>query len=347
MGFATLLKQNALEQSSVKREVGPSLAHSTPLTQWQRAIGNQALQSVYRVPVIQAKLTISQPGDPYEQEADRIADQVMRMPDREVSSLSHNPETIQRTCAACASGQKPCPKCSVDDELQRKSLSSTITPLIQRKNEELEEFPRGIQTVTDVVRGGGQPLPESARAFFEPRFGHDFSGVRVHTGAAASASANSLNARAYTLEQDIVFGSGQFEPETDNGKRLLAHELTHVIQQNAQGRQSAANQMEIQRRSFLFGAGGVRFNGCSETDLSDFAVIPEEGTETFRPINGVSLETDGFWWRHHQPRTEWFKISDDCDIDITCTEDGFSRTEDCTIKTPGWTSDPHGSTNPF
>jgi hypothetical protein len=102
----------------------------------------------------------------------------------------------------------------------------------------------------------------------------------------------------------------------------------------------------IQRRGIIFGAGEVRFNGCSAQDLADFAVIPEEGVTTFTPTNGLH-ETDGFWWRHHSPKTEWFKISDDCLVDITCTPTGFERTADCTLSTPHWTSETHGSVNPF
>ncbi|MCX6028844.1 MAG: DUF4157 domain-containing protein [Chloroflexi bacterium] len=78
---------------------------------------------------------------------------------------------------------------------------------------------------------GGAPLPEEMRAFFEPRFGHDFSRVRVHTGAEAAKSARSVNALAYTLGRDIVFAAGQYAPETDAGRNLIAHELAHVIQQ--------------------------------------------------------------------------------------------------------------------
>ena len=83
-----------------------------------------------------------------------------------------------------------------------------------------------------IMRSSGEPLSTPARAFFEPRFGHDFSKVRVHTDARAAESAKAINARAYTLGRDVVFGAGQYAPETREGKRLLAHELTHVVQQN-------------------------------------------------------------------------------------------------------------------
>ncbi len=82
-----------------------------------------------------------------------------------------------------------------------------------------------------ALQGGGRPLPEEARDFFGPRFGEDFSGVRVHTGNVAAAAARSVQARAFTVGQDMVFGPGEYAPDTPAGNRLLAHELTHVVQQ--------------------------------------------------------------------------------------------------------------------
>ena len=89
----------------------------------------------------------------------------------------------------------------------------------------------GVNRYISNVRETGNHLPESTRNFFEPRFGYDFSQVRVHTSASAAEAASSVNARAFTLGRDIVFGSGQFAPETVEGQRLLAHELTHIVQQ--------------------------------------------------------------------------------------------------------------------
>jgi len=85
----------------------------------------------------------------------------------------------------------------------------------------------------DVLRSPGQPLDAETRTFMEPRFGHDFSHVRVHTDAKAAESARAVNALAYTVVRDVVFGAGLYQPKTDKGRQLLAHELTHVIQQSA------------------------------------------------------------------------------------------------------------------
>jgi hypothetical protein len=86
--------------------------------------------------------------------------------------------------------------------------------------------------VHDALNSPGQPLDASTRAFMEPRFGHDFSHVRVHTDAKAAESSQSVDALAYTVNSHVVFGSGHYAPHTSSGRRLLAHELTHVVQQS-------------------------------------------------------------------------------------------------------------------
>lgn len=85
--------------------------------------------------------------------------------------------------------------------------------------------------VQDVLSSPGQALDSETRSFMEPRFGHDFSGVRVHTDERAAESARAVNALAYTAGQDVVFDEGQYKPDTIEGRQLLAHELTHVVQQ--------------------------------------------------------------------------------------------------------------------
>jgi murein DD-endopeptidase MepM/ murein hydrolase activator NlpD len=180
---------------------------------------------------VQAKLTIGAPDDKYEREADRIADEVMRMPE----------PCVQRTGI--------CPECEEDrDEfVQTKPLADQITPLVQRQIEPQEEEEEGLQAKSrpgappavtpsleariNSLRGGGQSLDTATRNFFETRIGHDLSQVRVHHGAQTAKIANSINARAFTLGNNLVFGSGQYQPQSSEGKQLLGHELTHVVQQ--------------------------------------------------------------------------------------------------------------------
>lgn len=132
---------------------------------------------------------------------------------------------LQRKCACGGSGGSggECEECKKKEmTLQRRasdnSAANTVPPIVH-----------------DVLRSPGQPLDEQARAFFEPRFGHDFSKVRIHTGSKAAESARAVNALAYTVGQDIVFQENRYTAESIEGKRLLAHELVHILQQNGGG----------------------------------------------------------------------------------------------------------------
>ena len=129
---------------------------------------------------------------------------------------------LQRKCACGNHGGGSCGSCGgKKDSLQRTAINST--PLSDN----------GAPPVVHQVLGSsGQPLDTSTRAFMEPRFGHDFSGVRVHTGAQADESARAVNAAAYTVGQNIVFSNRMFRPSEASGRQLLAHELTHVVQQS-------------------------------------------------------------------------------------------------------------------
>jgi hypothetical protein len=160
---------------------------------------------------IQAKLKVGAVNDPLEHEADRVADRVMRTPESKVSITTVTPQ-ISRKCAGCEE----------EENLQRKSAGVEAV---------LREAP-GL--VHEVLRSPGRPLDSIARAYFESRFGHDFSRVRVHTDGPAAASAEAIKARAYTVGSEVVFGGGQFSPATTEGKKLLAHELAHVAQQNGE-----------------------------------------------------------------------------------------------------------------
>ena len=121
------------------------------------------------------------------------------------------------------------------------------------------EVTPGLESRIASLRGGGSPLPQSSRAFFEPRFGHDFSKVRIHSDGRAAEAAQAANARAFTLGRDVVFGAGQYQPESSEGRRLIGHELTHVIQQSHQP-------PKIQRR-IIVGGNPYTPNPLFLTDL--------------------------------------------------------------------------------
>ncbi len=175
---------------------------------------------------VQTKLAISTPGDEFEQEADRVAEQVMRMPDtaREPVGLSRllAPSQLNRACSACEE-EKDTHQHTGGEGEERHLQSKGV----QRGAQMTHSAEAAVRNL-----GGGQPLSEATRAYFEPRFGHDFSDVRVHTGARAVESARAINALAYTAGRDVVFNQGQYSAATSAGARLLAHELTHVVQQS-------------------------------------------------------------------------------------------------------------------
>ena len=296
----------------------------------QRTAGNQAVSRLMKSGALQAKLRIGQPGDVYEQEADRVADEVMRMPelrvlrqvepeeeeeeetlqskpltnqitplvqvqrqeepeeeeeeelqakplaeditplvqrqvepeDEEEETLQSKPLTNQITPLVQVQRQEEPEEEEEEEELQAKPLAEEITPLVQRQVEPEDEEEEELQAkatsgrISEVnsnleshiqsFKGGGRPLSENDRTFFEPRFGRDFSQVRVHTDAHAAESARAVNARAFTVGKDVVFGEGQYASEKSEGRRLMAHELMHVIQQDAMNLNNA-NYLSIQR----------------------------------------------------------------------------------------------------
>lgn len=184
---------------------------------FRRAMGNAFVS--HNTPVqqgIQTKLKVSEPGDQCEREADRTADRVMRMraPPQPPGDVTNAGAEVQRKCKACK---------YEDEEVVRRKSDSGNAGSASTVPSSMPEF---------SALGGGRPLNAAARRFFEPRFGRDFSHVRIHADAQAASMAQGLGARAFTLGRDIVFSEGEYAPGSYSGRRLLAHELTHTVQQN-------------------------------------------------------------------------------------------------------------------
>jgi len=182
----------------------PRLTYDVPIS----AVGRSSQ------PVLQAKLAISAPSDDTEKEADRLADQVIRMPDSQGSGAHARREARPEFLARQARTEGV--PVQMKAAAQRSAREAAVPP-----------------AVSEVLRSSGQPLDRSTRAFMEPRFGHDFSSVRVHKDSRASRSAQAINAQAYTVGNDVVFNHGHYAPETNTGRHLLAHELSHVLQQKS------------------------------------------------------------------------------------------------------------------
>lgn len=153
--------------------------------------------------LLQAKLRVNRPGDAFEKEADRVAEAVVSGR-RDGIASSSSPVQVQRAGS--------------ESQAASRQTDGLGAPAL----------------VNDVLGQPGQPLDLNTQTFMGNRFGHDFSRIRIHSDSRAAVSAKAVNALAYTVGSNIVFGERQFAPETSRGKRLLAHELTHVLQQGGQ-----------------------------------------------------------------------------------------------------------------
>lgn len=208
----------------------------------QRTIGDQVIERLMRsdkvdgfdfatIGILQPKLKVSQPNDPYEQEADRVAEEVMRtqVPDTTSAAVpsnmtSNKGKMIDRKCSSCEVYNQQKEEEQKEYEklrISRRAFNTSHTEITDRAASEISNIRSS---------SGGYPLDASTSLFMESRFGYDFGNIRIHSDAVAARSANSVNALAYTIGNDIVFGEGRYQPNSPEGKRLLAHELTHVVQ---------------------------------------------------------------------------------------------------------------------
>jgi hypothetical protein len=214
-----LLLQRALGNQAVQR----SLNGSTPGTVLQRKCASCEEEEQKKM---QTKLAINTPGDAFEQEADRVADAVVS--NRVPAAPRPMPASSRVQRCSCSAGRHQCEQCKAQAASESGPVEESSAP----------------PAVSEVLNSPGATLQRSLREDLEGRFGgHDFSHVRVHTDARAAASARSVNALAYTVGNHVVFGSGQYSPGTRSGQHLLAHELTHVLQQ--QGSSAPAIQSKL------------------------------------------------------------------------------------------------------
>jgi hypothetical protein len=267
---------------------------------------------------IQTKLAINQPGDEYEQEADHIADQVMRM--AEPMPIASAPAAIQRNCAGYEDekekavptqlapsmvvqpplkGATTCPVALQSVEGQEEEYPPVSQAIIFRKAE--FAAPRTIAqwapSITDRLvecQAEGEPLPAMTRQRMENAFGHNFSRVRIHRDAEAGEISRQLSALAFTHGSHIYFGNGRYDPDRSSGKRLLAHELTHVVQQGQAAPQQsseAATSVVVQahspaiQRVATWAAGAVHeTNNLANSDVNG----PPVGV-TWPTLNGATF----------------------------------------------------------
>jgi hypothetical protein len=211
-----------------------------------QSLGNQGVQKIVAAKQAQAKLRVSQTGDPQEREADRIAEQVMKGPSSSAAAQDPARQLVDRVLA---------------------KASRVITG-------------GGVsEAQVKGLKGDGEPLKPKDRQFFENRFGADFSHVKIHTNRKAAGLAESINARAFTYGNHIAFDKGEFQPGTTEGKKLIAHELTHVVQQGK------ATKKAIDRKPALTGATD-KLRLAGENSLAE-RIQNSELKINFLPLKGA------------------------------------------------------------
>lgn len=200
---------------------------------------NSRTPNLQRAPAGAGRLAIGAPGDRYEQEAEQVADQVLRTPEPATgakpgpgqTALQINPSN--GASARRVQRQPPSPYSPDEgtDSTNQGQSQDQGTVQTQEQPGQTPQLTREFENQIGALQGRGQPLAGPVRASMESRFGHDFSRVHIHTDRTAAGLAASINARAFTLGRDVVFGAGQYAPQSEAGRRLIAHELTHSIQQ--------------------------------------------------------------------------------------------------------------------
>lgn len=207
---------------------------------------------------VQPKLTVSRPHDPAEQEADRVAERVAGDGGADALAVHTASSPISRMCATCEDEEQ-------DDVVHAKESSGSPSAGAGATN-----------AVATATQGGGEPLSGEARSYFEPRFGHDLGDVRIHTGGEAAGAAKGINARAYTYGEDIVFGAGEYSTETVDGRKLIAHELTHVLQQRGRGDGVLARASFGEMWDAVWGVGPV--DSWRASTIADEALLAARNT---------------------------------------------------------------------
>ena len=259
--------------------------------------------------VPQAKLKIGQPDDRFELEADRVADQVVSKSHTNVSTKPETGPVIQKKCTTC----------SEDEKLQKKPLTETITPVIQKAPDQ-PSASNGVSDSTtskiNETKGSGKAMDGETQDFMESRFDSDFSQVNIHTDDNATQLNNELNAKAFTVGNDIYFNEGQYKPHSHTGKHLLAHELTHTIQQNGLRRkiQKKDDPLAIETTNDAFTNPGF-------IDVNELGIVYQSGGANLRnkPLPGKLgskvvrklKQNEKVYILSHDKKGSWYAVTTD------------------------------------
>jgi hypothetical protein len=285
-------------------------------------------------PIIQTKLKVSRTGDEHEREADRIAEQIMRMSEPEKSHLSmknSNDDTkkLDRKCKSCEEEEEK-EKILKNVKISRKENDSS--------SNQLDISDNVVKYVNDISQQGS-PLDSSTREFMESRFNYDFANVRIHTDERSAMLANTINALAYTVGHDIMFRNGQFKTNTREGRQLLAHELTHVIQQSTDltEQNQTSNQGTIFRQKASWGEKWGALWGAGPYDAYRGGELAQEALKAAKQtgLPGL-LNGPADAWRHcywNCRMVEEINEEDAEDISANHEKHGFSSTAELMMDT--------------
>jgi hypothetical protein len=273
--------------------------------QLQRTYGNNYVQQLINSKKVQAKLTINPPDDQYEKEADRVADIVTTKANYQVQKQDEEEELMEKPSSGIQRQEE-------EEELMEKPSSD-----IQRQEEEEEEeealqtkpgsemvAANAIETRINASRSSGQPLADTARTSLEPQFGRDLGEVRVHNDSEANNLSTRLGAEAFTTGKDIYFREGAYQPDTSDGKGLIAHELTHVIQQSeVPGLQRDAlegeeeEEEEIEQQAEQQAVEGAAPSATAEAPATTSTEAPSQTESAPTAAEGPAMTRDqaGLW----------------------------------------------------
>lgn len=252
----------------------------------QKTTGNKAVHRLYAAGGIQSKLKIGQPGDLFEKEAELASNRVTGMPEHE---LRYQPK----------------------EEEKKKHGEGIFQP--KDHHDQTPEVALHLESSIGETKGGSKPLSESTRAFMEQRFGQDFSQVRLHTDKQATEAAAAVKAKTFTAGEDVFFGTGQYSPQTEEGRRLIAHELTHVVQQRMSGSKRISRLPddvgEVKTQHFDLAKWFDKFEKAVTFTLSRFYIGRDE--VWVKQVEDIKDLDDKTHPAHYNPndRTIYFSVS--------------------------------------
>lgn len=291
MSFSTYQSQ----QKDAKKSQFTASFFSKPSSTIRQVLTNQSrIENFINKRGIQTKLRVGAANDNLEKEADKMAEQVISMPQpniRETKIGTNKAHSVQRLCRECEDELQRKPNLAQQSTTQAETSTTSSnhhnkgqpTQVNQTANDSL---PENFHQQLEGIQNAGTPLSQSQRDYFEPRFGHSFEQVRIHTDNNSQQLANQINARAFTLKNHVVFAANEYQPSSQQGKRLLAHELTHVVQQ------SQSSNKSIQRACGSRSIGQP--TGCTNSDVVTIGpkYLFRVNCDDFQPGNEEDLRND-------------------------------------------------------